>query len=143
LARDDGRAEQIRYVLHDGTLDRDGYARACFLLRDVRANKLFPMDPALLDLMCGIQRWGEFYGKSSVYRLTSGYRTVATNLATEGAKQNSQHPLGKAGDGFLEGIPIRQSAAMAMEFNKWGGTGIYLGRNFLHVDSGPNRRWLG
>lgn len=142
IARD-GRVEQIRYAFADGTLDRDGYVRLCFLLRDVRANRLFPMDPAVLDRMCGIQRWGEFYGKASVYRVTSGYRTVHTNLHTEGAAQNGQHPLGKAVDGFLEGIPFSQSAAMAVEFNRQGGTGVYLAKNFFHVDSGPGRRWLG
>ena len=59
--------------------------------------------PRLLDILCGLQRWGEFNGRSSTILLTSGFRTAATNGATEGAALNSMHMYGRAADIVLEG----------------------------------------
>lgn len=138
-----GRTERLRYCTADGVLDREGYARLCYLLRDVQANKLCAMDPSMLDRLCGIQRWGEYYGKPSVFQATSGFRTSLTNSKTEGAALLSQHLYGRAVDGRPEGIPTAQFAAMSVRYNQQGGTGIYLLRNFVHVDSGRSRVWRG
>jgi len=143
VMRREGRAERVRYCTADGLLDRDGYARACFLLRDVRANVVFPMLPSLLDALCGIQRWGEYYGVSSVASINSGFRTWRTNGNTEGAAQNSRHPRGEAVDTRFEGFSTPMLGSMARRFNNDGGVGIYLDMNFVHVDRGPTRTWHG
>lgn len=123
-------------------MDMAGYARACFLLRDVHANKVFPMDPHLLDILCGLQRWGAYNGRDSHIGVLSGFRTLTTNGSTEGAALNSRHLSGAAADILLDGFSSGLMGAMAKEFNDKGGTGIYLSRGFVHVDTGPGRTWV-
>jgi uncharacterized protein YcbK (DUF882 family) len=140
--RRDGGVERVRYCTEEGQLDRQGYAQACQLLRDVRAGKLFPMDPHLLDLLCGLQRWAAYNGHSAVIQLLSGFRSQETNANTEGAALNSMHLYGRAADIVLEGFSSALLGAMVREFNVQGGNGIYLNRGFVHVDTGAARSWV-
>lgn len=142
VVRRDGGPVRVRYCTKDGLLDREGYAHACYLMRDVRAGKMFTMDPRLLDVLCGIQRWGEHNGKSSVFRISSGFRSRETNDRTEGAARNSLHLYGRAVDIIPEGFSSGLLGAMVREFNDRGGTGIYLARGFVHVDTGAARTWV-
>lgn len=140
--RRDGPATPVRYCNRDGSLDRDGYLAACYLLRDVRADRMAQIDPQLLDVLCGIQRWMEFNGKSSTIEITSGYRTVKTNDSAEGSGRHSMHLFGKAADIIVPGAPSTLIGAMVQRFNNEGGTGIYLGKGFVHVDTGSARTWV-
>jgi len=142
LLRRDGAARRIRYCTSDGLLDREGYAQLCYVLRDVRANRMCLMDPALLDLMCGMQRWGEYNGHGSTFVVLSGFRTTTTNSLTEGAAKNSLHQVGKATDGQMEGFSSGLTAAMALRFNNQGGNGIYPSAHFVHMDTGRARTWV-
>lgn len=138
----DGPARRIRYCTEDGLLDSDGYGAACSLLRDVHANKLVMMDPRLLDVLCGIQRWMEYNGRRSTIEILSGFRTQQTNASLEGAAKNSMHLYGKAADIFISGASSAQVGAMVQQFNSNGGTGVYLARGFVHVDTGAARTWV-
>lgn len=140
--RRDGATQRVRYCSDDGLLDRQGYAQACLLLRDVHANVLFPMDPRLLDVLCGLQRWAAYNGHAAIIQVNSGFRSKSTNANTEGAMRNSMHLYGRAADIVLEGFTSALLGAMVLEFNRQGGTGIYLGRGFVHVDTGPARSWV-
>jgi len=140
--RRDGAAQRVRYCTADGQLDREGYGIACLLLRDVQAGRLCPIDPRLLDILCGLERWAEYNGRSSVIQLLSGFRTLATNRATEGAAMNSMHLYGRAADIVFEGMQSGLLGAMVRTFNDQGGTGIYLNRGFVHVDTGAARSWV-
>lgn len=144
LMRRDGATHRIRYCTKDGLLDRDGYAMACFLLRDVKAGKLTVMDPGLLDLLCGMQRWAQFNGYEALIQLLSGFRSKGTNdaLLAEGAAMNSLHLVGKAADIVIEGFDGAKLGAMAKVFNAEGGTGIYINRGFAHIDTGASRSWI-
>jgi len=132
----------VRYCTADGHLDREGYGIACLLLRDVRAGKMCPIDPRLLDILCGLQRWAEYNDRSAVIQLLSGFRTLATSSSTEGAAMNSMHLYGRAADIVFEGMPSGLLGAMVRSFNDQGGTGIYLNRGFVHVDTGAARSWV-
>lgn len=142
VLRRDGPAKRIRYCTADGLLDPAGYAVACHLLRDVQANKMFPMDPRLLDVLCGIQRWMEYHGRGATIEVTSGFRTIKTNGALEGAAMNSMHLYGRAADIVISGAGSALVGAMVRQFNADGGTGIYLARGFVHVDTGAARTWV-
>jgi uncharacterized protein YcbK (DUF882 family) len=142
MLRRDGPVTPVRYCNRDGTLDRDGYLAACYLLRDVRAGRTVQIDPQLLDVLCGIQRWMDFNGKSSTIEITSGYRTVKTNDSAEGSGRHSMHLYGKAADIVVPGAPSTLIGAMVRRFNHEGGTGIYLGKGFVHVDTGSARTWV-
>jgi DUF1365 family protein len=70
--------------------------------------------------------------------LTSGYRTEATNkrLSKEGAARNSFHLHGRAIDGYIEGVPMRDLAACAAQ-----GLGVNRGApvSFFDADHGDGR----
>lgn len=140
--RRDGPSVALRYGLRDGTLDVDGYRKACYLLRDVRAGRMAQIDPQLLDVLCGIQRWMDFNGRSSTIEITSGYRTAETNDSAEGSGKHSMHLVGKAADIVVPGATSAMIGAMVQRFNHDGGTGIYLGKGFVHVDTGAARTWV-
>lgn len=142
LMRRGGAAQTVRYCTKDGLLDMAGYQEACMLLRDVKAGKMMAMDPRLLDVLCGMQRWMDYNGRSSVIEITSGFRTLATNGASEGAAKNSMHLVGKAADIVIPGVSSAVLGAMAKQFNGAGGVGIYLNRGFVHVDTGAARIWI-
>jgi uncharacterized protein YcbK (DUF882 family) len=139
----EGPSVRVRYCLPNGTMDSEGYAFACRMLRDVRANRIALMDPQLLDLLCGMQRWMEYYGRHSVIDIDSGFRTIRTNSRQEGAALNSMHLYGKAADIVIAEAGSGMLGAMAKQFNVDGGTGIYPGRGFVHVDTGRARTWVG
>jgi uncharacterized protein YcbK (DUF882 family) len=142
LMRRDGAAQRVRYATSDGQLDRQGYGMACLLLRDVRAGKVYPMDPRLLDILCGLQRWAEYNGRTAVIQVLSGFRTPATNNSVEGAALRSMHLHGRAADIVFEGMSSGLLGAMVRSYNNQGGTGIYLNRGFVHVDTGAARSWV-
>lgn len=143
LARRDGLAEMVPYLNQDNTINPKGYTRLCYMLRDVKAERMVTIDLDLLDVLCGIQRWAAYNGVSTVINITSGFRSDETNHATEGAAKNSLHRLGRATDFYIPGMSANKLGAMAKIFNDGGGVGLYLSRGFVHVDSGPARTWRG
>ena len=59
---------------------------------------------------------------------------------SSGIARNSQHLLGKAIDVRLRGVDTAElrDAALAL---KRGGVGYYQNSDFVHMDTGPVRRW--
>lgn len=142
LERGGSGVQRVRYMRRDGTVDPEGYGIICYLMRDVRAERMTAIDPDLLDVLCGVQRWLAHHGRASVLRITSGFRTRETNSTTEGAAKNSMHLQGRAVDLVIPGVQPSVLGAMAREFNEGGGTGIYLSKGFVHVDTGSSRVWV-
>lgn len=134
--------ENARIVyFQDGKLNEQGYRLACYLLRDVRQNEVINMDLRLLDLICAVQAWLNYYGFSGPIRVTSGYRTNKTNSGLEGAAKNSMHLYGKAIDFTVPGLSPAALAQIAAQFRA-GGIGIYPSQNFIHLDTGGVRVWI-
>lgn len=71
--------------------------------------------------------------------ITSAYRSAAHNARVKGAK-NSQHRLGKAFDVMMtnQDPAAFERAARAVGFT---GIGHYPKSGFMHIDTGPARRW--
>jgi uncharacterized protein YcbK (DUF882 family) len=121
--------------------DRDQYLSVCWALRDLQANRVFPIDHGLLDVLAGVQVWLARNGIEAPLTIHSGYRTQKTNKRTEGAALDSRHLLGRAADISVQGVSNVKLAGMASVLSQ-GGTGLYPGRTFVHVDTGDERIWI-
>lgn len=89
------------------------------------------------DSMDKLQKLRNILGKPMI--ITSAYRSEAHNKAVGGAPR-SQHRLGKAFDVVMTNQdPAHfESVAKAVGFT---GFGHYPKSNFMHIDTGPARRW--
>jgi uncharacterized protein YcbK (DUF882 family) len=118
----------------------DGLAELDWLMRDVQAGEVRPIDLRVYYLLAIVQ--AEFRGRPIM--VTSGYRTKATNdrLRRRGieAALGSFHLLGQAADIQIDGIPAADLAALG-SFLRLGGVGIYA--TYVHLDTGPQRFWKG
>ena len=121
--------------------NQDDYLHLCWMLRDVQANRVFAMDRSLLDMLAGIQAWLRQGGIDAPIEIHSGYRTRHTNNKTEGAALNSRHVVGQAADISVPGVSNIRLAGMSSVLGR-GGTGFYVGRGFVHVDTGNERIWI-
>lgn len=133
---------RVTYWTAERGFDREQYLQLCWLLRDVRANRVFPIDHDLLAVLCGVQTWLGREGRVAPLRVMSGYRSMTTNRQTEGAALDSRHLLGKAADVAMDGVSNVKLAGIASILGR-GGTGFYPGRSFVHVDVGDERIWIG
>ena len=134
--REEGRA----LYFQDHALVPDGYSLLCYLLRDVRADRVTRVDVKLIHLLFGMQAWMRAVGIRQPLRVHSGYRTPETHADTEGAAVHSRHLTGQAADFTVGGIPSAVLAKLAGRFHA-GGVGGYP--TFIHVDTGPVRAWAG
>ena len=111
------------------------------LLRDVRADEARAMDPRLLDIMSDAQR---LLGHDRPFSVISGYRSRRTNDAlrrrSRGVAKNSYHTRGMAADLRMKGVDAATLEAAGRELGR-GGVGLYTASGFVHLDSGPVRRW--
>lgn len=92
------------------------------------------VDPASMDKLQALRT---ALGKPLL--ITSAYRSEVHNKAVGGAK-HSQHRLGKAFDVVMtnQSPAAFERAARAAGFT---GFGHYPKSNFMHIDTGPARRW--
>jgi uncharacterized protein YcbK (DUF882 family) len=160
--------EQIKLVYwQDGQIIPQAHSDISWFLRDVRFERMLAardsnirlalnrgviteahlspwtlMDPILIDILYAYSAWLQFYNIRSPLLVTSGFRHLITNLMTEGAARDSWHMRGGAGDILVPGV---NTAALA-RFGQWlagGGVGLYTSKNFIHIDRGRVRSWLG
>lgn len=122
----------------------DGYARLCWLLRDIREDQAVQMDTTLLNVLTGIQAYFSAFDVKGPIIVTSGYRTLATNerLLSEGAARNSMHLYGRAADITLPGVSV-QKLGEVKRYLHAGGLGFYPSKHFIHCDTGRERVWRG
>ena len=132
---------EATYWSADAGYNRDEYLNVCWALRDLQADRVFPINHGLLDVLCGLQTWLARSGFNAPLRIHSGYRTPKTNKRTEGAALDSRHIVGRAVDISVAGVSNLKLAGMASVLGR-GGTGLYPGRNFVHVDTGDERIWI-
>src|ERR1700690_2344073 len=111
------------------------------LLRDFRNDEVHPIDPALLDLLHAVQTVA---GGDMPFEVISGYRSPATNAMlrgrSSGVAEHSQHLLGKAIDVRLRDVPSPDLYRIGLQLAR-GGVGYYRESDFVHLDTGPVRRW--
>jgi uncharacterized protein YcbK (DUF882 family) len=78
--------------------------------------------------------------------IVSGFRAPKYNLMLRkkgrAVARDSQHTKGNAVDFRLPGVPVARLRSWALSL-KLGGVGFYPESKFVHVDTGPVRRWNG
>lgn len=130
----------VVYYTHGIYID-ENIERLNHLMRDRRANQTTAMDPALYDQLLSVQR---VLGTDKPVHILSGYRTPETNAKlrrrSPGVAKYSYHMAGQAADIYIPGIAVQdlQQAALSLQA---GGVGVYSKSNFVHIDTGPVRRW--
>lgn len=122
--------------------DRRGYSAACHLLRDVEDQQTVAMDRRLIDTLYLIQAYCRVQKRPYIIKINSGYRTQAHNKRLKNSARNSQHLLGAAADIRIDGMATQELAAIARSIGV-GGVGVYQSANFVHVDVGEVRTWIG
>jgi len=113
------------------------------VLRDYRTGDVYSMHPELFDTLAALAQKTE---TKSHFQVISGYRSPRTNaMLHERSGQvakRSLHMDGKAMDVYLEDVALDRVRAAALDLGR-GGMGYYPVSNFVHVDVGPVRRWVG
>jgi len=124
-------------VYHDGrTVDPAALADISAVLADSRSGTVHAFDPTVIDILWEVGQRARWRGE---FLVVSGFRTPETNALVCGAG-NSQHLTAAALDVC---IPVAQLAGFAETAigMRRGGVGVYNSRGFVHLDSGPVRRW--
>ncbi len=137
-----GETLESRYFNGHGYV-RSELKRLNHICRDFRRNEVYPMDKGLFDQLSRIQA---LLGCDAEVQIISGYRSPATNEmlrnGSNGVAKKSYHMLGKAFDFRLDGVSLKKVHEAALSLNA-GGVGYYPRSGFVHIDTGPVRRWQG
>ena len=116
-----------------------------WFMRDWRERESKPVDARLLWALAALRQAARAQGHSGEIVFLSGYRSEKTNTMLRrkglGAARNSFHLEARAVDFVVPGVPVQDVATYA-EWLQVGGTGHYR-RNFIHIDTGPERTWIG
>lgn len=140
--------QQLSWFLRDRRFEQMLSTESPIITKAVSSGRLTPaqktpwalMDPVTLDILYAYSAWLHVYGLSRPLMVTSGFRHFISNEQTEGAALASWHPKAGAVDFYIPGVSVEQVA----RFGQWlagGGVGLYLKKNFTHVDRGRVRSW--
>lgn len=118
-------------------------AKFSHICRDWRYNQAQNMDPGLVHILAKICDESKDDTRSISVEILSGFRTHKTNEMLRRRSvmvaKNSFHKRGKALDFRLPDLDLSQTRASADRY-AYGGLGVY--KNFIHIDTGPQRRWF-
>jgi uncharacterized protein YcbK (DUF882 family) len=120
----------------------DSLKQLCHFLRDHHVNRTHWMDPRLMTMLYDLQT---IFDKKRI-EVISGYRTPETNARLRrtmaGVGKDSYHMQGRAVDIRIHGVDVKLAFDVAKTLDV-GGVGFYPRANFIHIDTGPNRYWVG
>jgi uncharacterized protein YcbK (DUF882 family) len=127
----------------EGDYVKDALKEITYFMRDWRNDKIMGIDARTVDIMTASHR---LLGVDEPYMLLSGYRSPETNALlrsrSRGVAKNSLHMKGEAADLRLQSRSVSQIYQAAMACSA-GGVGKYNRSNFVHMDCGPIRTWVG
>jgi uncharacterized protein YcbK (DUF882 family) len=135
-----GRELEVTYW-RDGEYDAEALYEVSDFLRDFRTKSFKEIDPELFDVLFEIKNTT---GSRKPFQVISAYRSPETNEMlrgkSRGVAKNSYHMRGQAIDIRLADVPTNRLRDIALNLGR-GGVGYYEGSDFVHVDTGPVRRW--
>jgi len=114
------------------------------LLRDHRNDEAHDMDPRLYDQLFELAVAAKCHPH---YEIISGYRSAESNdkmssKAGSGVAKKSLHMQGRAMDVRLKNCDCAKLRDLALAA-KQGGVGYYERSDFVHIDTGNFRTWVG
>jgi uncharacterized protein YcbK (DUF882 family) len=112
--------------------------------RDHRNGEMHEMDPRLFDQLFDLARAAQVEPR---YEIISGYRSPESNekMAARpgsGVSKKSLHMQGRAMDVRLKGCSCEKLRDLALAAKR-GGVGYYEKSDFVHIDTGNFRTWVG
>jgi uncharacterized protein YcbK (DUF882 family) len=114
------------------------------LLRDHRNNERHKIDARLFDQLHGLALAAHCDPR---FEIISGYRSAESNdkmssRPGSGVAKKSLHMQGRALDIRLKNCPCTSLRDLALAA-KQGGVGYYRRSDFVHIDTGAFRTWIG
>lgn len=126
-----------------GGYDAEALREISILFRDRRNGETIPVDPALIDTLVELRQRSGAPSEAPI-RLTSGYRSVASNAllarSNPNVAEHSYHMRGQAADFSIAGVLPARLAEEAAAMRR-GGYALYPHTGHVHVDTGPFRTW--
>jgi uncharacterized protein YcbK (DUF882 family) len=124
--------------------DPDALGKLNHVLRDHRNGQSRDMDPHLFDQLFDLALAAKV---APDYEIISGYRSPESNSQMaarpgSGVSKNSLHMQGRAMDVRLKGCSCATLRDLALAARR-GGVGYYERSNFVHIDTGTFRTWVG
>tara|TARA_B100000674_G_scaffold207226_1_gene169421 strand:+ start:481 stop:1191 length:711 start_codon:yes stop_codon:yes gene_type:complete len=141
--RNANTAETYSYRIKAAFFDNDlNFDMLDYFFRDWRENKTIEMDRGVVTNFLKICESLLGFDQELDVDITSAYRTSKTNekLRRNSSKvaRNSMHLVGRAIDFRIGNRSISNLENVAEKLTP-GGLGVYSG--FIHIDTGPYRRW--
>lgn len=142
LARRGGDIVDVIYRVGDTYIPQALDTLSNFL-RDSHNDEVRTYDPRTFDILHTMLR--KLDRSNSVIEILCGYRTKETNDALRktgrtNAAKHSEHIEANALDFRVPGVPAVQLRDAALSVGA-GGVGYYPRGQFVHVDTGPVRKW--
>jgi uncharacterized protein YcbK (DUF882 family) len=137
--------ETVKMVFKRGAnYDTDALEAFKKVARDHRNGETHDMDPRLFDQLFDLARAAQVEPR---YEIISGYRSPESNgkMAARpgsGVSKKSLHMQGRAMDVRLKGCTCAKLRDLALAAKR-GGVGYYEKSDFVHVDTGNFRTWIG
>lgn len=114
-----------------------------YFLRDYRNQAVQHIDTTLIDVLYTLSLKLE---TKQPFQIISAYRSPKTNAVlrkkSRGVAKHSYHTKGQAVDIRLPHIGLKHLHHAALSLQS-GGVGYYGRSRFIHIDTGPVRKWNG
>lgn len=125
----------------DGNYIKEALDDINYILRDHRTDLVHPFDPQVIDQVFMLTQQLDPHRP---FEVLSAFRSAETNQElrrkSRRVARHSLHIEARALDLRLPGVPTAQLRKAAVSLEQ-GGVGYYPQRGFVHIDSGPIRRW--
>ncbi len=136
-----GERLNVAYRTPAGAYDPTALGELDHLLRCHHTNEIHPIDPRTLDYLALLDQ--QLGGGHDIH-IISAYRSPRYNALLEskgrGVARKSLHLQGRALDVRIPGVQLARLKEAALLLGR-GGVGYYPRSDFVHIDSGPVRRW--
>ena len=136
-----GERLNVAYRTPAGDYDPTALSQLDRLLRCHHTNEVHPIDPRTLDYLALLDQ--QLGGGHDIH-IISAYRSPRYNALLQskgrGVATKSLHLQGRALDVRIPGVQLDRLKETALLLGR-GGVGYYPRPDFVHIDSGPVRRW--